>query len=133
LREKEMEEILPRGDETILMVEDHDDVRKLAAQILEGQGYRILEASCGDDGLAISKEWKGPIHMILTDVVMPRMSGRELVERCKESRQDFKVLYMSGYTDHTIVDHGVLEQGTNLIQKPFTVEGLSRKVREVLD
>jgi YesN/AraC family two-component response regulator len=71
--------------------------------------------------------------MILTDVVMPRMSGRELVERCKESRQDFKVLYMSGYAENAIVHHGVLEQGTNLIQKPFTVEGLAKKVREVLD
>jgi CheY-like chemotaxis protein/two-component sensor histidine kinase len=133
LREKETEEGLPRGNETILMVEDHDDVRKLAAQILEGQGYRILEASCGDDGLVISKEWKEPIHMILADVVMPRMSGRELVERCKEIRQDFKVLYMSGYTNNAIVHHGVLDQGTNLIQKPFTVEGLAKKVREVLD
>jgi len=133
VRERVVEKEMPHGEETILIVEDSDEVRQLAMQVLERQGYRVLEASCGDDALAISKEWKEPIHMILTDVVMPRMSGRDLAERCCEIRQDFKVLYMSGYTENAIVHHGVLEQGTNLIQKPFTVEGLAKKVREVLD
>ena len=87
----------------------------------------------GDSALVICEERKEPIHLILTDVVMPGLSGRQLVDRCSKVRQDFKALYMSGYTDNAIVHHGVLGEGMNYIQKPFTMDGLARKVREVLD
>ncbi len=131
--EKVMKEELPRGSETILIVEDNEEVRKLAMRVLEKQGYNVLEASNGDDALHLPKERKESVHLILVDVVMPGISGRQFVEQFKEVCRDCKVLYMSGYTDNTIVHHGVLEKGMNYIQKPFTVEGLARKVREVLD
>jgi CheY-like chemotaxis protein len=124
---------IPRGSETILLVEDEKEVLKLASRILKEQGYRILEAATGEEALKICKENKGPFHLLLTDVVMPQMSGRQLKERLGQVGQGFKVLYMSGYTDNAIVHHGVLEKGMNFIQKPFTLEGLARKVREVLD
>jgi YesN/AraC family two-component response regulator len=92
-----------------------------------------LEASCGDDALVLSKEHKEPIHMILTDVVMPGMSGHELANQLKTLHPKMKVLYMSGYTDNAITHHGILDEGMNYIQKPFTVESLARKAREVLD
>jgi two-component system cell cycle sensor histidine kinase/response regulator CckA len=131
--EKVEEKELPRGSETILIVEDEDEVRKVAVRILSGQGYKVLEAPQGIDAFLISAEHEGPIHLLLTDVVMPKMSGRELAESLASLRPGIKVLYMSGYTDNTIVHHGVLDKGMNYIQKPFTVEGLLRKVREVLD
>ena len=130
MREKVTREEFPRGNETILVVEDEEDVRRLAVRALERQGYRVLEASCGDDALVLSKE---PIHMILTDVVMPGMSGRQLADRLIPLHPKMKVLYMSGYTDNAIVHHGVLEEGVNYIQKPFTIDKLMRKVREILD
>jgi len=126
-------EELPRGDETILVVEDEEDLLKLAERILSRQGYTVLQTSSTSKAVEICKERTQPIHLILTDVVMPQMSGRELVEQCRKIREDFKILYMSGYTDNTIVHHGVLAEGLNYIQKPFTVDGLARKVREVLD
>jgi two-component system cell cycle sensor histidine kinase/response regulator CckA len=122
-----------RGSETILLVEDDEEVRKLAVKILEKQGYTVLEASQGDEALILCKEHKGPIHLMVTDVVLPGMNGRELTTHLKMLHQEMKVLYMSGYTDNTITHHGVLEKGMNYIQKPFTVEGLGRKLREVLD
>jgi PAS domain S-box-containing protein len=124
---------LHRGDETILVVEDNDEVREVAVRILSGQGYKVLEASQGLDAFLICTEHDGPIHLLLTDVVMPKMSGRELAERLGSIRPRIKVLYMSGYTGNAIVHHGVLEKGMNYIQKPFAVEALARKVREVLD
>jgi len=124
---------LPRGSETILLVEDDEKVRELAVKILEMQGYEVLEAGSGSEALRICQEFKKPIHLILTDVVMPEMSGRQLAERLREVCEGFKVLYMSGYTDNAIVHHGVLEKGVDFIQKPFTMDGLARKVREVLD
>lgn len=130
MREKVTTEEFPRGNETILVVEDEEDVRRLTVRALERQGYRVLEASCGDDALVLSKE---PIHMILTDVVMPGMSGRQLADRLIPLHPKMKVLYMSGYTDNAIVHHGVLEEGVNYIQKPFTINKLIRKVREILD
>jgi len=131
--EKVVKEELPRGSETILIVEDNEDVRKLAMRVLEKQGYNVLEAPNGDDALHLPNERKESVHLILVDVVMPGISGRQFVEQFKKVCRDCKVLYMSGYTDNTIVHHGVLEKGMNYIQKPFTVEGLTRKVREVLD
>jgi PAS domain S-box-containing protein len=133
MREKVTREELPCGGETILVVEDEEDVRRLAVRVLERQGYTVLETSCGDDALVLSKERKEPIHMILTDVVMPRMSGRQLADQLLPLHPKMKVLYMSGYTDNAIVHHGVLEEGINYIQKPFTIDGLARKVREVLE
>jgi signal transduction histidine kinase/CheY-like chemotaxis protein len=124
---------LPRGDETILVVEDEEKVRKLIVGVLTQQGYKVLEASYGDDALTIHEKHKGRIHLMLVDVIMPGMSGPELAKRLGSLNPKMKVLYMSGYTDSTIVHHGVLEKGVNYVQKPFTMDGLARKVREVLD
>jgi CheY-like chemotaxis protein len=126
-------EEIAQGNETILIVEDDEAVRKLAVRVLEKQGYTALEARQGEEALNIFQQCNQPIHLILVDVVMPGLSGRQLIETLKQMRQDFKVLYMSGYTDNAIVHHGVLEKGMNFIQKPFTYDGLARKVREVLD
>jgi CheY-like chemotaxis protein len=133
LKDKAVVEELPRGSETILIVEDEEEVRKVAVRILKRQGYTVLDTPDGEGALMTCEKRKEPLHLILTDVVMPGMSGRQLVERCRQIRQDFKVLYMSGYTDNAIVHHGVLVEGVNYIQKPFTVDALARKVREVLD
>jgi two-component system cell cycle sensor histidine kinase/response regulator CckA len=115
------------------VVEDEEVVRKLAVRILRGQGYKVLEASNGADTLMLCKEQKGSIDLILTDVVMPQMDGRQLVEQLCQLRPDLKALYMSGYTDKFRDDRGVLAEGVNYIQKPFASEGLAKKVREVLD
>jgi len=133
LKEKLVKEELPRGNETILIVEDEEDVLRLAGRILSRQGYHVLEASSGEEALKVCKKKKEPFHLLLTDVVMPQMSGRQLEEQLSRVCQDFKVLYMSGYTDNAITHHGVLEKGMNYIQKPFTVDSLIRKVRGVLD
>jgi len=133
LREKAMGVEIPRGDETILIVEDDEVVLKLAVRILSDQGYKVLQAPQGLDAFLICAEHDGPIHLLLTDVVMPKMSGRELAETLISLRPGIKVLYMSGYTDNTITHHGILDEGTNYIQKPFSVAALARKVREVLD
>jgi Signal transduction histidine kinase regulating C4-dicarboxylate transport system len=122
-----------RGKETILVVEDDGMVRKLAVNILRGQGYTVLEAEAGGEALLMCEQYKEPIDLILTDVVMPHMSGPEFIERLRQVRKNFKALYMSGYTDETIVQQGILEKGIELIHKPFTIEKLARKVREVLD
>ena len=132
LREEVIGEV-PRGTETVLVVEDEETVRKLAVRVLKREGYKILEAPDGGKAFMLCEGFKEPIHLILTDVVMPGMSGSKLVERLKEIHPEMKVLYMSGYTDNAIVHHGVLEEGTNFIQKPFALDGLARKVREVLD
>ena len=132
MREKVTREFLSRGSESILVVEDEEDVRSLLVQVLERQGYTVSETSCGEDALELGKKRKEPIDMILTDVVMPGMSGRQLVNQLLPLHPKTKVLYMSGYTDNEIFHHGVLEEGTNYIQKPFTIDGLARQVREVL-
>ncbi len=127
------EEELPRGDETVLIVEDEEEVRKIAVAVLRRQGYRVLEAPQGGDAFLICEKYEGPIHLMLTDVVMPRMDGMELAERLLSMRPEMKVIFMSGYADHAILRHGILKEGMEYIQKPFTVEGLARKVREVLE
>jgi two-component system cell cycle sensor histidine kinase/response regulator CckA len=132
IRQVTREEIF-LGKETLLVVEDEDAVRRLAVDILRRQGYTVLEAEAGGEALVICEQEKKPIHLILTDVIMPHMSGPELIERLRQVRKDFKVLYMTGYTDEAIVEHGILEEGIELIHKPFTIQKLSRKVREVLD
>ncbi len=122
-----------QGAETVLLVEDEEMVRKLARQILETCGYKVLEAPHGGAALLLCERHDGPIHLMLTDVVMPEMSGRELMQRLSPLRPDMQVLFMSGYTEHAVVYHGVLEAETHFIQKPFTPNALARKVREVLD
>ena len=124
---------LPRGTETILLVEDAAAVRAVTKQVLERQGYTVLEASDGEVALRLAQRQRGPIHLLLTDVVMPRVSGRELAEQLTRARPDMKVLYASGYTDDSVVRHGILELGTAYLQKPFSPESLARKVRDVLD
>ena len=133
MRKKVTKEELPGGGETILVVEDEEDVRRLAVRILERQGYTVLEASSGNDALVLSMERKEPIHMVLTDVVMPGMSGPQLADQLIHLHPKMKVLYMSGYTDNAVFHHGILKEGVNYIQKPFTINGLMKKMREVLD
>ena len=123
----------PRGTETVLLVEDAAAVRAVTKQILERQGYTVLEAPDGEAGLRLAQRHRGVIHLLLTDVVMPRVGGRELAEQLARLRPDVKVLYASGYTDDSVVRHGILESGTAYLQKPFSPESLARKVRDVLD
>ena len=121
------------GSETVLLVEDDDAVRDLAHDILQTAGYTVLVARQGAEVLGMSERCVGPIHLMLTDVVMPGMTGRQLADRLAVLRPTMKVLYMSGYTDNAIVHHGVLDPGTEFLQKPFTASVLARKVREILD
>ncbi len=121
------------GSETVLIVEDDDSLRNFAQKILHIYGYRTLNAENGEDALRVCKEHDGQIALMITDVVMPKMDGREAAERLQPLYPQMKVIYMSGYTDDAIVHHGVLEPGLNFLEKPFTLESLARKVREVLD
>jgi len=121
------------GHETILLVEDAEPLRKLALRFLENHGYRVFQAQNGEEALMVARGSHEPIHLVLTDVVMPGMNGRVLAEKLLPRYPGMKVLYMSGYTDAFIAGHGVLEQGTALIHKPFSEELLIAKVREVLD
>ena len=130
------EQVIPEpshGAETILLVEDEDEVRTLARDILEQYGYTVLVAQHPAVSMEIAKQYTGPIHLMVTDVVMPQMSGRRLADGLSPLRPGMKVLYMSGYTDHAIIHHGTLDPGTWFIQKPFMPDALARKVREVLD
>jgi CheY-like chemotaxis protein len=131
-REKE-ESGLFLGVGVILVVEDEEGVRKLVLDMLEKQGYSVLGADDEEEALLICQQYKETIHLLVTDVVMPKISGPELAKRLAVFQPEMKVLYMSGYADNAIVHHGVLEEGVNFIQKPFTMEGLAKKVREVLD
>jgi PAS domain S-box-containing protein len=126
-------EVVPQRVETVLLVEDALRVRAVVREILEMNGYNVLEARHGVEALEINERHQGPIHLMVTDVVMPQMSGRELAQRLQPLRPDMKVLYMSGYTDDAIVRHGVLGAGMAFLSKPFTPDALALKVREVLD
>jgi PAS domain S-box-containing protein len=123
-----------QGSETILLVEDDEMVLRLARTVLQKNGYNVLEAANAEEALRMAqKHSDNPIHLMVTDVVMSKMNGRELADCLISLRPKMKVLYMSGYTENTIVHHGVLDPGINYIQKPFTPDALARKVREVLD
>jgi PAS domain S-box-containing protein len=123
----------PRGAETVLLVEDEDDVRRVGVRILKSCGYAVLQASSGTQALEVAAAHPGPIDILVTDVVMPGMNGRELATAFARMRPDTKVLYLSGYTDHAIVQDGRLEPGLAFLQKPFTPDALARKMRAVLD
>jgi CheY-like chemotaxis protein len=120
------------GSETVLLVEDEESVRQLVRETLESKGYKVLEADNGDAALQIASGYSGKIDMLITDVVMPGMSGRELSARLCASCPQTKVLYLSGYTEDAIVHEGVIDPDTAFLQKPFTLQALSRKVRDVL-
>jgi two-component system, cell cycle sensor histidine kinase and response regulator CckA len=124
---------LPGGNEVVLLVEDQDRVRGLTREVLSRCGYTVLEAPNGCEGLKLVQEHRGPIHLLMTDVVMPEMNGRALADRLASLRPEIRVLFTSGYTDGAVVRHGVLKAKTAFLQKPFTPDGLAAKVREVLD
>jgi CheY-like chemotaxis protein len=121
------------GTETILLVEDAEPLRILAKEFLKDSGYKVLEAGNGSGAIQIARNSPGPIHLLLTDVVMPGMGGEQLAEQLLRIRPEMKVLYMSGYPNDGIVRSGVLTTGVALLEKPFTREILSRRVRQVLD
>ncbi len=121
------------GSETVLVVEDVAAVRAVTRQMLERQGYCVLEAANGATALSLARQHQSAIHLLVTDVVMPEVSGRELADQLVQLRPDMKVLFMSGYTDDAVVRHGILQEGIAYLQKPFTPDTLARKVRAVLD
>jgi two-component system, cell cycle sensor histidine kinase and response regulator CckA len=121
------------GSETVLLAEDEDAVRALTRTVLQGKGYSVLEAADGEGALRVAAAHAGPIHLLVSDVVMPGLGGRGLAERVLALRPGLRVLYLSGYTDDAVVRHGVLHENVNFLQKPFAVAALAQKVREVLD
>lgn len=124
---------IPTGTETVLLAEDEADVRQLMARGLTGLGYTVLEAGNGVDALAVGRQHAAPIHLLITDVIMPKLSGRQLADRVTALRSGIKVLYISGYADDAIIRHGTLEAGMAFLNKPFSMGLLARKIREVLD
>jgi CheY-like chemotaxis protein len=121
------------GTETILLVEDEDGVRELARRTLQASGYSVLEARDGLDALSRCEQYRGPIHLVLTDVVMPRLGGVALAQRLLHLYPRLKVVFMSGYTDSALLRHGALHGENNLLSKPFAPQDLTTLVREVLD
>ena len=121
------------GTETILVVEDDVMVRKVTVKILERLGYNVLTAASGGDAMVMSEIHKGKIDLLLTDVIMPHINGKELAKKLVTSHPDLKVLYMSGYTKDTIAKHDVLEQGVHIISKPFSSTNLAVRIRDILD
>jgi len=139
--EGEVEEVLParqeaipvEGSETILLVEDDDLVRNMICETLKQNGYTMLNAASGDEALNLCGDHEGVIDLLVTDVVMPGMNGRELAERLSTAYPRLKTLFISGYTDHGIVHNGILDPETDFLQKPFKLDALARKIRQIMD
>jgi two-component system cell cycle sensor histidine kinase/response regulator CckA len=125
-------EIIPRGSETLLLVEDEKAVRAAAREFLGLSGYTVLEAENGEDGLRVARDYLGHIHLMVTDVIMPRMGGAKLAEQLAAERPQMKVLFLSGYAESTILQHGAIDMAARFLQKPFTLTSLARKIREIL-
>ncbi len=125
--------VMHPGTETLLLVEDEPAIRALAGDVLRRYGYKVLEARHGVEALLTGSQYLGAIHLLITDVIMPQMSGSEVAERLMHERPSMKVLYISGYTDDAIIHHGVVQEGTAFLQKPFSPDALVLKVRQVLD
>jgi PAS domain S-box-containing protein len=125
--------IIKRGSETVLLVEDEDMVRNLATELLKENGYTVLEASGGEEAIRLCRNHKEPIHLLITDVVMPKMSGKDVARRLQMVHPESRVLFMSGYTDEAIVHHGIVDSHIAFIQKPFSETALMQKIRDVLD
>jgi CheY-like chemotaxis protein len=124
---------IPKGNETILLVEDEESILRLGKAILDKFGYHVLTACKPGQAVSMAEQYGDPIHLLLTDVVMPEMNGKELKARIAKLRPNIKALFMSGYTGNVIVHHGILEDNVHFLQKPFSVDSLAGKVREVLD
>jgi two-component system cell cycle sensor histidine kinase/response regulator CckA len=124
---------MQRGRETVLLVEDEGIVRQITKTALEMHGYKVLEAGSGPAAIATAETCIDPIHLVLTDVVMPEMSGPKLAEHLRAGKPDLKVLFMSGYTDDDMIRHGMIDEDIEFLQKPFSPLELTRKVRKVLD
>ncbi len=129
----EADQLPQQSSETVLLIEDEDSVRSLTSEILQRQGYTVLEAALGQDAMEIAKTHPGKIDLVISDVIMPGMNGREVYRRIADVRPGIRVLYMSGYTENVIAHHGVLDAGVNFLQKPFSLKGFADKVRAVLD
>jgi CheY-like chemotaxis protein len=133
LHQRLPESVVVGGAETILLVEDETAVRKLALTGLQAKGYNVFEAANGTEAMAICDSYSGQIDLLVTDIVMPLVSGRQVAEHLQSKYPDIRVLYMSGYTDEAVIRHGILDVGMSFLQKPFTPRSLARKVRQVLD
>jgi CheY-like chemotaxis protein len=125
--------IIPSGTETVLVVEDEEAIRRLIGRLLAARGYTVLEAPTGEEAIAVCDEHEGKIDLLLTDLELPEMSGRELAQRLRAIRGDMKLLYMSGHAARAIEDYGIFPEGKLFLPKPFTNYELAWRVREVLD
>ncbi|HEY5932522.1 MAG TPA: response regulator, partial [Nitrospira sp.] len=122
-----------KGHETILLVEDHDTVRNMITMLLQQHGYNMLEASNGSEGVAVAENHRGTIHLVITDLVMPKLSGREMAGRLTALKPGLRVLFMSEYTEDVVIQQGVASSMVDFLHKPFAIATLAQKVREILD